>query len=125
MRPAKLCSHNKFKSKCNQCHADKVAKWNRKNPERAKEIRRNSYHKRYPTIRHRILGSSKPTRDMPIACEACGKLRGNKILFLDHDHKTGKFRGWLCLQCNSGIGMLGDNMEGLVKAMSYLSSCYK
>jgi len=41
-------------------------------------------------------------------------------LILDHNHDTGKFRGWLCRNCNQGIGKLGDNIEGLQKAMTYL-----
>jgi len=41
-------------------------------------------------------------------------------LILDHDHDTGKFRGWLCRNCNQGIGKLGDNIEGLTRAVKYL-----
>jgi hypothetical protein len=39
---------------------------------------------------------------------------------LDHDHNTGKIRGWLCKQCNTGLGNLGDNLESLQKAVDYL-----
>ena len=41
-------------------------------------------------------------------------------LVLDHDHETGKFRGWLCRNCNQGIGKLGDNLQGVTKAVKYL-----
>jgi len=40
---------------------------------------------------------------------------------LDHDHETGAFRGWLCRNCNSGLGFLGDNAEGLGGALMYLN----
>ena len=30
------------------------------------------------------------------------------------------FRGWLCDRCNASIGKLGDNLEGIVKAMNHL-----
>jgi len=41
-------------------------------------------------------------------------------LILDHDHRTGKFRGYLCLNCNLGLGKLGDNLESLKRAVAYL-----
>tara|TARA_R100000742_G_C4257386_1_gene75248 strand:+ start:391 stop:546 length:156 start_codon:yes stop_codon:yes gene_type:complete len=30
------------------------------------------------------------------------------------------YRGWLCSNCNTGIGKLGDNIEGVQKAVDYL-----
>ncbi len=39
---------------------------------------------------------------------------------VDHDHVTGKIRGLLCLNCNTGIGRLGDNLEGVEAAAAYL-----
>jgi hypothetical protein len=61
-----------------------------------------------------------PTRPMPMRCECCGLLRGKKRLHNDHDHKQKKFRGWLCSNCNTGIGLLGDSLAGLAKATNYL-----
>ena len=52
------------------------------------------------------------------ACDCCG--RKEQKLKLDHDHATLKFRGWLCDNCNTGIGRLGDNIEGLKRALAYL-----
>jgi hypothetical protein len=50
-------------------------------------------------------------------CAICG--RGRKLC-VDHDHDTGHIRGLLCKPCNSSIGQLGDDVEGLKKAISYL-----
>lgn len=50
-------------------------------------------------------------------CELCGS---TTKLALDHDHVTGKIRGVLCVNCNTSIGKLGDSVEGLRKALSYL-----
>jgi hypothetical protein len=39
---------------------------------------------------------------------------------LDHDHETGRFRGWLCDHCNRALGHLGDNLPGVDRMMQYL-----
>lgn len=44
----------------------------------------------------------------------------SRPLFIDHDHDSGLVRGLLCLGCNAGLGMLGDNIEGLQRAVKYL-----
>jgi len=41
---------------------------------------------------------------------------------IDHDHDTNKVRGILCTGCNTGLGHLGDNVEGLKKAIAYLEN---
>ena len=43
-----------------------------------------------------------------------------KTLVFDHCHRTNKFRGWICRNCNAAIGKLGDNLSGLMKAVKYL-----
>ncbi len=39
---------------------------------------------------------------------------------VDHCHVTGKVRGLLCSNCNTGIGNFNDSIEMLKKAISYL-----
>ena len=54
-------------------------------------------------------------------CDAgCGRWLRISQMHLDHDHKTGAFRGWVCRSCNHGIGMLGDSIEGVKRALNYL-----
>ena len=71
-------------------------------------------------IRKELHKTAPPKPDV---CECCG----NKPLkwCLDHDHKTNKFRGWICDRCNTGLGKLGDNIEGLEKAKEYLLKAEK
>lgn len=45
---------------------------------------------------------------------------GKNDLHIDHCHETNKIRGLLCMKCNVGLGMLGDNEEGLSKALAYV-----
>jgi hypothetical protein len=67
------------------------------------------------------LHKKAPAR--PSACECCGEIPYKWCL--DHDHQTNEFRGWLCDKCNTGIGKLGDNLDGLHKAVIYLQKFYK
>lgn len=50
-------------------------------------------------------------------CAICGSV---EPLCVDHDHSSGQIRGLLCGRCNKGLGLLGDSLEGLLKAVEYL-----
>lgn len=62
-------------------------------------------------------------RPRPEQCEVCGVFGRDfkKGLCYDHDHKTGKFRGWLCTRCNLALGMVKDNTETLIALVNYLN----
>jgi hypothetical protein len=53
-------------------------------------------------------------------CAICR--RTPKRLVVDHDHDDGQNRGLLCSSCNSGIGMLKDDIALLRAAVAYLES---
>lgn len=56
-------------------------------------------------------------------CDICGKLPTEKNrLAIDHDHETGKFRGFLCSHCNTGIGQLGDDTIRMRAAILYIEN---
>ena len=57
--------------------------------------------------------------EKPLVCDCCKKPPKKKFV-LDHCHVNETFRGWLCDHCNLAIGLLGDNIEGLKKALAYL-----
>ena len=40
---------------------------------------------------------------------------------IDHNHVSGRFRGLLCILCNSGIGFFRDDTNILFSAISYLT----
>jgi hypothetical protein len=59
-------------------------------------------------------------------CAICGNPPNVKgTLFVDHDHDSGVIRGLLCGHCNSGIGMLGDSLDRLRRALRYLRNAEK
>lgn len=39
---------------------------------------------------------------------------------IDHQEHPFKIRGILCISCNTGLGKLGDNEEGLLRALEYV-----
>lgn len=61
-------------------------------------------------------------------CDICGEPEKQKDhrtkqvrrLAIDHDHMTGKVRGILCSDCNTGLGKYRDNIQLLGKAIEYL-----
>lgn len=63
-----------------------------------------------------------PSLEQPYPCDNCGKnIITTRTIQLDHCHETGKFRGWLCKECNISLGNLGDNIEGLIHTIKYLN----
>lgn len=83
---------------------------------RAHPERRRRYHRKSKLLRTYGLApedvDGKP-------CAICGTTtfngRGPNV---DHDHETGAVRGILCHNCNTGLGLLGENLEA---AMEYLA----
>jgi hypothetical protein len=92
-------------------------KWRAANPELARS-RSAAYSLKWFRKQH---GMPEPTRPKPAACECCGSPpKPDKALALDHCHRTGAFRGWLCHSCNTALGKLGDDIAGLQRAIDYL-----
>ena len=58
-------------------------------------------------------------RACPELCECCS---GPGPLHFDHDHETGKFRGWICPGCNLACGMLKDNPDRAMSVAIYLEN---
>lgn len=97
-------SSDGHRNQCKACHS----KNNRERHWRLAGIRDFKLHD-FDRMRDESMGS----------CNICGKWCGDN-LHVDHDHDTGKVRGLLCSDCNLGLGKLGDNVEGLTRALNYL-----
>jgi|TARA_R110000850_G_scaffold3472_16_gene16748 hypothetical protein len=63
----------------------------------------------------------KPPEDY--VCPICKREQGefSRAFSLDHNHDTGEFRGWLCHNCNTAIGLFKDDKDSLSRAIEYLT----
>lgn len=61
-------------------------------------------------------------RPKPDSCEICNTPGANfkKGLCLDHDHTTRQFRGWLCTNCNTILGLSKENISTLQSIIKYI-----
>jgi hypothetical protein len=53
------------------------------------------------------------------SCQVCGRDITEKKC-IDHCHTTEKIRGVLCNNCNTALGLVGDNVQILSKLIQYL-----
>jgi hypothetical protein len=53
-------------------------------------------------------------------CAICETPPTEEKLFVDHSHSSNEVRGLLCRTCNTGLGLLGDDLASLEKAINYL-----
>lgn len=86
--------------------------WRIRNPERSRDnYFRNAYGISLSDFKNQI-------KHQKYGCAICC-IRLKKPA-VDHCHKTGRFRGILCIRCNGAIGALGDSVAGLRRAIRYL-----
>jgi len=52
----------------------------------------------------------------------CGACQKPNKLHVDHDHKSGKVRGFLCGPCNRALGMLQDDPQVIKGLLRYLTN---
>ena len=69
--------------------------------------------------KHYRLRKKYKTPKIGTPCDCCG--RTDQKLCWDHCHDTEEHRGWLCSNCNQALGKLGDDIEGVLKAVDYLA----
>jgi len=91
--------------------------WRKANPEKAKLQARRDAAKYLYGLTLEQVENLKAQRGYH--CDLCGRVADK--LCLDHNHRTGLFRGILCDSCNRGIGLLGDSVDILRRAEIYLS----
>lgn len=55
-------------------------------------------------------------------CAICKRVNHTKNkLAVDHNHKTGNYRGLLCSKCNTALGQLDENIDYMLAMIGYIS----
>ena len=99
---------------CNVCHNKRKNIYRKNNPKSYRDSNIKSMCKMRYKITFKEYKERMATSD---CCEICNT---KDNLCYDHCHDTFRFRGVLCKNCNKGLGIFGDNIEGINKALSYL-----
>ena len=96
--------------------------------------RSRSYCKPCEAAHKRVINRLKKKHKITVnqKCDCCGKSEDELTVHygkngqpvspwrLDHCHETREFRGWLCINCNTGLGRFYDDPDLMRKAISYL-----
>ena len=101
---------------CKPCVNKRTKQWKLDNPEKWKATQRQSRHGISDSMYQRLISYQM------FRCGICREVwnPSSKRFAIDHDHKTGKTRGLLCVRCNVGLGYMRDNPEILRSAIEYL-----
>lgn len=129
-----------LQSRCKGCMGENYRRHYKENVEfrekrRVKQREWNSKNKFYRALRRSSSAAKRggyaecvaSLSDITIAfngeCVICGakECELTKGLCMDHDHKTGAFRGWLCTSCNVAIGLMRDSFDVAYRASQYLN----
>ncbi len=97
-------------------------KWRKRNPDKANAANKR-WREKHPEKMRALRNQPVPTRPESKWCECCGRTF-ESTPHLDHCHLTGIFRGWLCSNCNTGIGLIGDDVASAEKVVAYLKRSY-
>jgi Recombination endonuclease VII len=128
------------KSYCKACMAAYVKK-NRNGNREAYNIYQSAYQKAHPEYQAEWQYKAKLKANFGLTmedvermfqeqdgkCAICFReiILRNKNKFnsaaVDHDHTTGEVRGLLCGHCNKALGLVGDSVDVLRRAIWYLS----
>ncbi len=115
-RNGHTCKRYVSGARCSQCTVNISINYEKNNRDKVKRKR------------HKKQGLPIPARPMPENCESCGEKEAKRTkegktrsLCLDHDHKAGLFRGWVCDSCNRLL-RYSITYEKLLLAAQYLKN---
>jgi len=123
-----------------EAYREKTRKWREENKDKMKEYN-HKWHENADRFKIALQSSRRAARNGGYEpcnatleeireaytgrCAVCGvpDIECTGKFHMDHDHESGNFRGWLCGNCNKGIGFLRDSEELLINALHFLMNC--
>lgn len=147
--PKRTSLQTSKKAQCKKCVAEYKAKLYKKNEAVEKEKRRNNYKIKQEYYRDKARihyrNNSKESNfkrrlkkygitekqyyelfeKQNKCCAICKSSNSSKDYAIHHCHNTGIVRGILCDNCNTGIGLLKEDIEIINSAVMYLKKYKK
>ena len=100
--------------------------WALKNPEKYRlshqKTNRKTALKKYGITAEELRRAFDDQNGACAICDVPVTLDFGRQTHIDHCHETGKFRGILCVTCNTGLGKFKESPEVLDRASRYLRS---
>lgn len=117
-----------YRRDCKDCHSARTLNdyhTKSSHKEAHRKASRKSYLKKYGLTEEKFDSIYNSQGGL---CKICGvkilkiSNRKSESLAVDHCHKTGFVRGFLCHQCNLGLGQFKDSVQTLQNAIKYLEN---
>jgi len=88
---------------------------------KCQHTRRAKYYKPHEFMRRKFSLTEEQYNNLMsnTNCQICDVELTKKCI--DHCHSTNKIRGVLCNNCNTALGLVGDNIDTLHKMIAYLN----
>jgi hypothetical protein len=113
--------YNDTEGHCRSCGTVEIYKDASSKTWRCKSARKDTYERTSRHLSPQFHGLTQNEARTMIeligVCELCGK---ETDLVVDHDHQTRRIRGVLCQTHNKALGMFGDDVRMLQRAIQYL-----
>lgn len=111
----------RLRANCTACRREMEKERRARNPERATRLRLAILLKQYGMTIEDYQARLLAQGGACLICTRTPSADGHVRLVVDHDHATGRVRGLLCNNCNSGLGYFRDDPNALASAIRYLA----
>lgn len=114
--------HNeKHYRQCKACAYEKFKIWKAEHPERTSKFSAEwTFRRRCKRRKVAPQNVRDAYSDQQGKCVICLDDIQLETCAIDHNHKTGEFRGLLCKKCNTSIAFLKDHPDTVDRAAKYL-----